>query len=435
MLGIGSFGTVYLAEHLKLKIYRAIKCIPKNLAYRSFLSLTSGFPQEAELLKNLRHPGIPLIYDIDDDDRYIYMIEEFIQGESLESYALHQENLSQELIVKIGIQLCDVLDYLHHLSPYPILYQDLKPEHIIVCGNQIKLIDFGIASFFTGSGKTHQMFGTGGFTAPEALCGQPVTPSADIYGAGRILEFLADATDSRCPIQLLHVIQRATAADPADRFQTAGDMKRALTDIQHQPCSDSSHLIKNIAVIGCRSGAGATHLAISLVCALGKQGLSALYLPMDRTDTLDAIARAKAHMVQQDGIYSCGLFRGMPCYGDGVMLSPPSGDCLIKDYGAQPAALRELETADKILFVLSGASWDIRDAASYAKQFTLLPQTVFICNYGNHAAAKKFARFLGQRVYCFPHDTDPYRVSDEKTRLFSAMLSLPKKGGNKHFWF
>lgn len=148
VLGSGSFGTVYLAEHLKLKIFRAIKCIPRNTAETSSFSLDSGFPMEAELLKNLNHPGIPLIYDIDEDDDFIYMVEEYIQGESLDTFVLHPRDISPELILKIGIQLCDILDYLHHLSPYPILYQDLKPEHIILCGNQVKLIDFGIASFF-----------------------------------------------------------------------------------------------------------------------------------------------------------------------------------------------------------------------------------------------------------------------------------------------
>lgn len=124
ILGSGSSGTVYLAEHLKLKIYRAIKRIPKHLAEKSSFSLEADFPMEAQLLKNLNHPGIPLIYDIDEDDDYVYMIEEFIQGESLDTYVLHQRNISQDLIIKIGIQLCDILDYLHHLSPYPILYQD-----------------------------------------------------------------------------------------------------------------------------------------------------------------------------------------------------------------------------------------------------------------------------------------------------------------------
>lgn len=104
-------------------------------------------PTEADLLKDLKHPGIPLIYDIDEDDTTLYIVEEYIPGESLDRMMVHPENISQELILKIGFELCDILDYLHHTAPYPILYQDLKPEHIIVCGNQVKLIDFGIASF------------------------------------------------------------------------------------------------------------------------------------------------------------------------------------------------------------------------------------------------------------------------------------------------
>ena len=104
------------------------------------------------------------------------MIEEYIQGESLETFVSHQKSISEELIVKLGIQLCDIFTYLHHLSPYPILYQDLKPEHIILCGDQVKLLDFGIASFFTGFGKNFQLYGTSRYCAPEILRGQPVTP-------------------------------------------------------------------------------------------------------------------------------------------------------------------------------------------------------------------------------------------------------------------
>ena len=106
------------------------------MALKSSFSLKADFLSEADLLKNLNHPGIPLIYDIDEDDDFIYMIEEFIQGDSLEDFILHQDYISQELIIEYGIQLCDILDYLHHITPYPILYQDLKPEHIILCGNQ-----------------------------------------------------------------------------------------------------------------------------------------------------------------------------------------------------------------------------------------------------------------------------------------------------------
>ncbi|MCI5873343.1 MAG: protein kinase [Clostridiales bacterium] len=433
MLGSGSSSTVYLAEHLKLKIFRAIKRIPKCLTEKSSLSQEVDFPQEADLLKNLNHPGIPLIYDIDEDDDYIYMIEEFIQGESLDTYVLHQRDISQELIIKIGIQLCDILDYLHHLSPYPILYQDLKPEHIILCGNQLKLIDFGIASFFTGSDNHFQLYGTDGFVAPEALAGQPTTTAADIFGIGKILKFLADASDSRCSDQLRHIIQCATDLLPNRRYPSVSHLKSALLSAHNQPRKQPSHLIRNIAVLSSRPGAGATHIAISLVCTLQKQGIASLYQAADEQDTLGDIARANHYVREQDGIFYYRYFKGIPDYGDGISFSLPFDDCIVRDYGSGSASLATLEAADCILFVLTGSDWDISRAVQHGKQLALLPQTVFLCNHGDKKTAKRYARLLHCPVYCFPNDSDPYKVSLEKEQLFSTILK--RKGGHKHFPF
>lgn len=433
MLGSGSSSTVYLAEHLKLKIFRAIKRIPKYLTEKSSFSLEADFPQEADLLKNLNHPGIPLIYDIDEDDDYVYMIEEFIQGESLDTYVLHQRDISPELILKIGIQLCDILDYLHHLSPYPILYQDLKPEHIILCGNQLKLIDFGIASFFTGSDNHFQLYGTDGFAAPEALSGQPTTTAADIFGIGKILEFLAGASDSECPSQLLHIMQCATDLLPNRRYPSVSHLKSALLSAQNQPRKQPSHLIRNIAVLGSRPGAGATHIAISLVCTLQKQRIASLYQPADEQDTLGDIACANHYVRERDGIFYYRYLKGIPDYGDGVSFSLPFDDCIVRDYGSQSVSLANLEAADCILFVLTGSDWDISRTVHHGKQLALLPQTIFLCNHGNKKAAKHYARLLNHPVYCFPNDTDPYKVSSEKEQLFSTILK--RKGGHKHFPF
>lgn len=433
MLGSGSSSTVYLAEHLKLKIFRAIKRIPKYLTEKSSFSLEADFPQEADLLKNLNHPGIPLIYDIDEDDDYVYMIEEFIQGESLDTFVLHQRDISPELILKIGIQLCDILDYLHHLSPYPILYQDLKPEHIILCGNQLKLIDFGIASFFTGSDNHFQLYGTDGFAAPEALSGQPTTTAADIFGIGKILEFLADASDSQCPGRLWHIIQCATDLLPYRRYPSVSHLKSALLSAQNQPYRQFSHLIRNIAVLGSRPGAGATHIAISLVCTLQKQGIASLYQPADKRDTLGDISHANRYVRERDGIFYYRYLKGIPDYGDGVSFSLPFDDCIVRDYGSQPVSLASLKAADCILFVLTGSDWDVSRAVHHGKQLALLPQTVFLCNHGNRKAARQYARLLSSPVYCFPNDTEPYKVSSEKEQLFSAILK--RKGGHKHFPF
>ena len=361
------------------------------------------------------------------------MIEEFIQGESLDTFVSHQKTISQELIVKLGIQLCDILDYLHHLSPYPILYQDLKPEHIILCGNQLKLIDFGIASFFTGSGKHFQIYGTDGFAAPEALNGHPVTPAADIYSLGKVLEFLVNAADSKCSGRLVHIAKRAAAMTPSERYSSAADVADALLHVQKHSNGHSSHLIRNIAVIASRPGAGATHFAVSLVCTLRKRSLPALYMAADKRRTLGAIAEANPHFKEQDGIFYYGYFKGVPDYGDGVFFPLPEDDCIVKDFGASTPDLAELEASDFIFFLLNGGDWDFTQSVAYAKQLALLPQTIFVCNHGDKRAAGVYAKHLNRRVYCFPNDPDPYRVSAEKERLISSIF--PKKGGNIHFSF
>ena len=160
-LGCGSNGTVYLARHQSLGIDRAIKFFPKNAAQSPFAI------SEAQVLKTVQHPGIPTIYDFEEDESFYYLVEEYIQGDSLEQFLLHQPSISRVLFYQFCEQLCDIFSYLHTLCPSPILYQDLKPEHIIVCGLQIKLIDFSVASFITNSGNDFNHFGNADFSAPE----------------------------------------------------------------------------------------------------------------------------------------------------------------------------------------------------------------------------------------------------------------------------
>ena len=178
LLGSGSSSSVYLAEHMKLNQYRAIKCIPKTQTRNASHEL------EVSLLKNLRHPGIPMIYDVEEDEEYFYIIEEFVRGESLSAFVQSHDNISQETIISVGIQLCEVLAYLHGQKPKPVLYLDLKPEHIILCGNQLKLIDFGIAAILQKEGNPFHSCGTRGFAAPEQYMGCGIDTQTDVFGYG-----------------------------------------------------------------------------------------------------------------------------------------------------------------------------------------------------------------------------------------------------------
>ena len=388
-------------------------------------------PTEADLLKDLKHPGIPLIYDIDEDDNMLYIIEEYIPGESLDRMMVHPENISQELILKIGTELCDILDYLHHAAPYPILYQDLKPEHIIVCGNQVKLIDFGIASFFTGSGKNFQIYGTREYASPEALAGMPVDTSADLYSLGKVLLGLAAQCASPCSTQLLHTLQKATAVSVSERFETVSDFKTALNAVHtNHACQKAPHLITKIAVLGSRTGAGATYFAMSLVCALNKFGISAVYFAADGSGSLSAMQEAPGNLTETDGVFYGHHFTGIPAYGKGISPLLPASGTVVRDFGIDTKSA-ELEECELTIAVLSGSDWDFEQDLSFARRLLPDESIVFVCNYHHRKAAKLFARHLGKNVYCFPLEENPFQITSEKERLFLSILQ--EKRGKKHF--
>ena len=440
-LGAGSSGTVYLAEHIKLKVYRSIKCIPKDTARNTSNFSEEQLLKEADLLKNLNHPGIPLIYDIDEDDRFFYMIEEFIQGDSLEDLILRQETIPEEQLINYGIQICAVLDYLHHLSPYPILYQDLKPEHIILCGNQIKIIDFGIASFITVFGKNFQLYGTDGYAAPEALNGYAVTTASDIYSLGKVLETLVKACTSACSETLTHIIEKAADPDLNSRYQTATDLMFALSESagrktpaknnfifrqafkkRHSACHSFSHLIKNIAVIGSRSGAGATYFSVSLVNTLNHKHIPCCYIPMDHSDNLISMTQAGISLTENQGVFQSKNFTATPCYGPGIEDPVSPSVIRVRDFGTHASEYVDFGHFDLTFILLSGSPWDVADTLAFTSQLKNADTHIYICNHGNKNAAKKYARYLKNPVYCFPKDTNPFHVTPEKERLIMQIL-------------
>lgn len=425
VLGRGGISIVYLAEHLTLKSYRAIKCIPRTSAPISSQCL------EAELLKHLNHPGIPTLYDMEQDQNYIYIVEEYIQGESLDTFVSHQSYISQELIINWGIQLCDIFIYMHQLTPYPVIYQDLKPEHIILCENHLKLIDFGIATFFTGSDKHFQFYGTKEFAAPEVLSGLEATPLSDLYSLGQVLRFLIDASNTSCSEQLKYVINKACAKNAQERYETVACLKSALKQVSTHACFFRSHLYKKVIVLGSKHGIGTTHIAVSLVNVLNQNGFFAIYLEQNNTDNLRAFIRTNSLVSEKDGICYYKFFQGIPNYGLGIRMFPPDNSLTVEDYGVFEDSLLEYDHETLILFIMGG-EWDMEHAISAGLQLKHWEHTVFICNYGNKTAAKQYARLLDAKVYCFPADISPFINTTEKEQFFFDILQLKRR---KKKWF
>ena len=166
-LGAGRSGNVFLAWHTELEEYRAVKIVPKTMAdYETFR-------KEALFLKTLRHPGIPLVYDVEEDLTNSYLIEEYLEGESLYALVKRLGSLSMKTAAEIGIQVCRLIQFMN-TADNPILYLDLQPKNLLVCNGAVRLIDFDHAQYAEDVTAFGERYGTIGFAAPEQYRGEPL---------------------------------------------------------------------------------------------------------------------------------------------------------------------------------------------------------------------------------------------------------------------
>ena len=253
VIGIGGMGAVYQARDLHfpnvIKLVAVKEMINQARDPQVRATIVSNFEREANLLATLSHPGIPRIYDYFSHEERSYLILEFVQGKDLEAILNETDDfLSEAHIVRWGIELCDVLEYLHTHQPEAIIFRDMKPSNVMVNQhNHIVLVDFGIAKTFQ-TGERGTMIGTEGYSPPEQYRGE-ATVVADIYALGATLHHLLTRRDPRMeapfsfrerPVRQINprvspelegVLITALQYDPINRFQSAAEMKEALIEV------------------------------------------------------------------------------------------------------------------------------------------------------------------------------------------------------------
>lgn len=172
----GGGGSLYLARDMELGTLWAIKEIPLSQK------------KEAELLRLLEHPSLPVMVDYVEKQEKCYLVMEYVKGKSLEDLRKEGKKFSIKEITEIGLSLTDVLEYLHTRKP-PVCYGDLKPANIMLTDNgKLYLVDFGSA--VKGYENRIQVCsGTKGYAAPEQYEGK-ITIQSDIYALGKTLKVL-----------------------------------------------------------------------------------------------------------------------------------------------------------------------------------------------------------------------------------------------------
>lgn len=243
-IGRGGMSIVYLAMDKRLNKQWAVKEIRKKGSGKNDEIVVNSLLAEANMMKKLDHPALPRIVDIIDNGITIYVVMDYIEGESLDKILNEYGAQPEELVVNWAKQLCDALSYLHSQKP-SIIYRDMKPANVMLKpeGN-IKIIDFGIAREYKEQNLADTtVLGTKGYAPPEQYSGQ-TDPRSDIFALGMTMHHLLTGVDPRngepyAPVRQWNpelsegieiIIDRCVEPAAENRYQSCADL---LYDLEH----------------------------------------------------------------------------------------------------------------------------------------------------------------------------------------------------------
>lgn len=251
-LGEGGMGSVYKCLDKKLKRNVAIKFLSSDS-----IEDIKRFQKEAHLLAQLSHPNISIIYEVDYNEKYFYIVMEYLEGQNFQEFLKGHPNLTIKEYLGIFLQLSRALDYIHSKN---IIHRDIKLSNLFVTSmNDVKIIDFGISKLSQGDTweltRTNHVVGSPVYLAPETIGDGMVTIQSDIYSFGiafinGILGYpifeggsvtdviekikyegvqLPDSLQKALPPILMEFMQYMIEFDPRDRYR---NMQKVTVEIE-----------------------------------------------------------------------------------------------------------------------------------------------------------------------------------------------------------
>src|SRR5207244_1272340 len=255
-IGAGGFGRVFRARDLGLEREVAIKVLHPSLT--ADLGVVERFRREAQLAAKLRHPNVVSIYDIMGRAGLQWYTMELVPGANLAQLVQREGPLTLERAVRL---LDEALSALEQAHAQGLVHRDLKPENMLIePDGRLRITDFGLALALRGDrfGGATSRSGTPQFAAPEQLLGERVDPRTDLYSLGAVAYFALlgrppfdgatpeailarQTTDDLPPLhasrgdvprEFEEVLRRAMTGDPAARYPTAQQFRRAVRKSQ-----------------------------------------------------------------------------------------------------------------------------------------------------------------------------------------------------------
>ena len=248
-IGHGGMSVVYMAINEKANKTWAVKEVRKD-GRMDFNIVRQGLMAEIDTLKRLKHPYLPSIVDVIEDDETFIIVMDYVEGRSLDKI-LEEHGVQQEsVVVEWAKQLCDVLGYLHSRTP-AIIYRDMKPANVMLKPDgTVTLIDFGTAKNYEINYGETTGIGTIGYAAPEQYIGSGLGRTdarTDIYCLGMTLYHLLTGQDpcrnliGDTSIRAVNpalsrgldsIIRKCTAHQPEDRYQSCEELMYDLENYE-----------------------------------------------------------------------------------------------------------------------------------------------------------------------------------------------------------
>jgi Tol biopolymer transport system component len=262
LIGRGGMGEVYKAMDTRLGRFVAIKIINPELADRA--DAQRRFEEECRVTARLDHPRICAVHDVGRAGSLLYLVMEYLEGQSLHARLAHGP-LPRAEVLGYAIEIADAVDFAHR---HGIIHRDLKPANVFITRSGVKVLDFGLAKLrqadmqgtsdmageLTAPARTSELFvsGTPYYLPPERLDGKPADQRSDVYGFGAILyEMVArrrpfEGSSSATVIAAIlttdppplppdsttsdvdWIVRRCLCKNPEDRWQSLGDVSATL---------------------------------------------------------------------------------------------------------------------------------------------------------------------------------------------------------------
>jgi len=266
ILGSGGMAVVYKAQDRMLERMVAIKVLREK--YSRDAAFRERFRQEAKAAANLSHPNIVTVHDFGYDEKRLFIVMEYIPGETLKTIIEREGRFEVDAAVPIIVQICAGVGYAHRAG---LVHCDMKPHNVLVSPDRrVKVTDFGIAralSSILPDERTEVVWGSPQYFSPEQARGLAPSPSSDVYGIGVIFYQMltgrlpfkaANSTElarmhrdlqpvppselnAKIPEVINDILLKVLSKEPAARYRTADQLGRVLQSFTDRQGSRSLH--------------------------------------------------------------------------------------------------------------------------------------------------------------------------------------------------